>query len=155
MIVSYLCAPLAVMYSVHLQLFTNNDLLQVRSESSYNIQICSTLSVKFMAYTISEGLAYIITLYTITSLIIHNTFRKKHWHRISPGKLQRLKSSNSCTSFKSSLDFLNFAHFLRNYSSDLLKIIGCDRSIRLPFNFLFYFTHICNMTLLKKIPYYI
>ena len=53
-------------FTVHLQLFTNNDILQVRPES-YNNQICSTLTVQLMAYTISKGLAYIIILYTITS----------------------------------------------------------------------------------------
>ena len=42
--------------------------LKQSNESTYNKQICSTLSVQFMAYKISNGLAYIITLYTITSL---------------------------------------------------------------------------------------
>ena len=41
----------------------------VMPEFPYNKQICSTLSVKFMAFTISKELAYMITLYTITSLI--------------------------------------------------------------------------------------
>ena len=47
----------------------------VRPESPYNKQICSTLSVQFMAYTISKGLAYIITLYTITSLRNIDTYK--------------------------------------------------------------------------------
>ena len=59
----------SVRCTVHLQLFTNIDILLVRPESFYDKQICSTLSVWFMAYKISKELAYIITLYTITSLI--------------------------------------------------------------------------------------
>ena len=62
MIVPYLCAQLAVLYSVQI-------LIYVWPESPYNKQICSTLSVYLMAYTIGKGLAYIITLYTITSLL--------------------------------------------------------------------------------------
>ena len=49
--------------TVHLQLFTNIDILKARPESPYNKQICSTLSVCFLAYTISKGLAYITILY--------------------------------------------------------------------------------------------
>ena len=60
----------SVSRTVILQLFTNNDRLQIRPEYPYNKQICSTLSVQFMTYTISKGLAYIITLCTITSLIL-------------------------------------------------------------------------------------
>ena len=41
-IVSYLCAQLAVYCT--LTLFTNNDIIQVRPESTYNTQICITLS---------------------------------------------------------------------------------------------------------------
>ena len=59
----------SVSCTVHLQLFTKNDMLQVRPESTFNKQKGSTLSVQFMAYKISNGLSYIITLYTITSLI--------------------------------------------------------------------------------------
>ena len=44
-------------------------IVQARPESTYNKQICSTISLYFMAYTISKGLAYIITLYTLTSLL--------------------------------------------------------------------------------------
>ena len=39
-IVSYLCAVYCT-----LTLFTNNDIIQVRPESTYNTQICITLSV--------------------------------------------------------------------------------------------------------------
>ena len=55
--------------TVHLQRFTYIDILYVRPESTYNKQICSTLSVWLMAYKISKGLTYIITLYPITSLM--------------------------------------------------------------------------------------
>ena len=60
MIVLYLCAQFAVLYTYNCYI----DIL-VRPESTYNKQTCSTLSVYLMAYTISKGLAYIITLNTI------------------------------------------------------------------------------------------
>ena len=58
----------SVSCTVHLQLFTNIDILQVSPESAYIKQICSTLSLKFIANKISNGLPYIITLYLIGSL---------------------------------------------------------------------------------------
>ena len=74
----------SVSCTVHLRLFTNIDILQVRPESTENKQICSTLSVQFRAYTISKGLAYIITLYTITSLIPTRGFLVNQEKRIYP-----------------------------------------------------------------------
>ena len=68
MIVLYLCAQLAVLYTY------NCLLILIYYSLGQNLLIINKYAVRsryslFMAYKISKGLAYIITLYTITSLV--------------------------------------------------------------------------------------
>ena len=61
MIVSYLWAQLASLYTYICLLIMIYYRL---GQNQLIINKCSTLSIQFMAYAISKGLAYIITLYT-------------------------------------------------------------------------------------------